>query len=612
MNVTKTLSVSTPSHVAKLREVTVQSALAKKINSAPAGGAASAGNPGIQSGALTLTPWTAALPSRENTATTGSVAGDTSTGSMRLSLKKGGVYSFSAGYSYKYSGKAPSVYTTVTNAAGKVVAKSTSGTLSWTATADDEYVVTVGITPAKGATASFSSYKLDAVQNLSKIPTTSGDKNIDAVLAGGSYWWHDAGSVATSSTTQISGTIKQLNGGSQTVYYGFLDGSESYLSAKDKLGFALMDTKQKEVVQSAFNYLSTLVNVTFEHDEAKANIEFGTNNQTTSAGYANYPLGNGVNPSVLLLDNSNNVGNSGDNLGVKGQYGWETLIHEIGHAMGLKHPGAYDAGGGKPTAPFLSAALDNRSMSIMSYNDPQASKVLNVSGTSQPNGSFTYSYSLSATNPSTYQTFDVAALQYLYGANKTTSGSDLTLTDSYKDFQTIWAPQSGGVKLDAASTTRANLFDLRQGGYSSISMRLTDADKINDIKNSFIGIGFTTTTAATAANKLYAGLKVSQNSSKQFLNTTLYNGKNNLSLSYGSMYSEVTGGKATDKFYASTYSASIDGGDGSDTVYLQGTAKDWVVDANKTNATSKSGTVISMRNIESVAFYKATESLVHV
>jgi len=612
MKISQTLTAAAPSHIAKLREVSVHSALEKKIKTAPWVAASGSASSGAAASGPALTPWTAALPTKENTATTGSVTGNTPSASMKLSLKKGGVYSFSAGYSYQYTVKKPSVYMTVTNAAGKVVATSASGSLNWTATADDDYTVTFGVTAAKGATATLTSYKLDALQTLSKIPSTSGDKNVDAVLAGGSAWWHDAGQVATTSSTPISSTIKQLSGASSTVYYGFLDGQESYLAAKDKNSFAAMDEAQKTAVQSAFDYLSTLVNVTFVHDETKANIELGTNNQTTSAGYANYPLGNGVNPSILMLDNSNNPANSGDALGVQGQYGWETLIHEIGHAMGLKHPGAYDAGGGKPTGPFLTSALDNRAMSIMSYNDPLASKLLKVGGKALDNGTFTYNYSLTSSNPSTYQTFDVAALQYLYGANTSTLGSDLTLADSYNSLQTIWAPQAGGVKLDATNTTRANLFDLRQGGYSSISMRLTDADKITEIANNFSSIGFNASTATAAAKKLYASLKVTLNSSKQPLSATLYNGKNNLSLSYGSSYSQVIGGKATDKFYASTYSARIDGGEGTDTVLLQGTAKDWVIDANKTSAISKSGTVvISMKNIESIAFYKATEALVH-
>ena len=497
----------------------------------------------------------------------------------------------------------------ITDSAGKVVASGKSNSLNWSATADGDYTVTLGITPGKNGTASFSNYKIDAVQPLSKLPKSSGDKNIDAVLAGGSYWWRPVGNIATASTTKISSSITQLSGASSKVYYGFLDGSESYLSAKDKSGFAAMSDSQKSVVKTAFDYLSSLINVTFELNEASANIEFGTNAQTASAGYANYPLGNGANPSSLLLDNSDNAANDGANLGTIGGYGWQTLIHEIGHAMGLKHPGAYNAGGGTTPPPYLATSLDNQAMSIMSYNNPVASRVISVGGFSSNTG-YSYNYSLATSNPGTYQTYDLAALQYIYGANTSTTATSLSLSNSYSSFQTVWAPQAGGVALDASSVTRANLFDLRQGGYSSIGLRATDADKIAEIKDKFTDLGFSSTNATAAANGVYNSLKSSKNSSKVTLNKTLYDGKNNLALAYGSKFSTVTGGSSTDKFYISSYNATVDGGAGTDTVYLPGTVKDWTVDANKTTATAKSGTVISLQNIEAIAFYKATEALV--
>ncbi len=600
----------------KLHAVTVKSALASKVQQDLASSktlAASAAINGAAADATTspdLTAWTSGRPTAEYTATTGTVTGSTTAGAIKLTLKKGASYSFSAGYGYTYSGGKPTVSMQITDANGKVYATGKTNSLAWVATADGDYTIKFGITANKKGSASLTSYQLDATQKLSTIPKTSGDSNIDAVLAGGSYWWHPAGNIAEKSSTSISSSIKQLSGASSTVYYGFLDGSESFLSSKDSSSFAAMDATQKSVVKTAFDYLSTLINVTFEYDESKSNIEFGTNDQTASAGYANYPLGNGSNPSVLMMDNSNNTANSGDNLGTKGGYGWETLIHEIGHAMGLKHPGAYNAGGGTTAKPYLPTAMDTRSMSIMSYNNPTGSQLLSLTGSSSDSG-YTYSYSLATSNPETYQTYDLAALQYLYGANTSTTAGDITLDDDYSQFKTLWAPQTGGIALNASSTTRSNIFDLRQGGYSSISMRLTDADKIAEIKDKFSDLGFNDSNATAAANSVYTGLKKSKNTSKVTLNKALYDGKNNLSLSYGSSFSSVTGGTKADKFYASTYNATIDGGDGADTVLLQGTAKDWTVDANKTTATSKSGTVITLKNVEAIAFYKATESLTH-
>jgi hypothetical protein len=85
-----------------------------------------------------------------------------------------------------------------------------------------------------------------------------------------------------------------------------------------------------------------------------------------------------------------------------------------------------------------------------------------------------------------------------------------------------------------------------------------------------------------------------------------------MALSYGSKYSKVVGGAAADKFFAGTYSTDINGGDGVDTLYLQGTVKDWVVDRAAGSATAKSGgAVIKFSNMEAIAYYKATDALIH-
>ena len=94
--------------------------------------------------------------------------------------------------------------------------------------------------------------------------------------------------------------------------------------------------------------------------------------------------------------------------------------------------------------------------------------------------------------------------------------------------------------------------------------------------------------------------------------SSLYNGRNNLALAYGSRYSQIKGGAGSDTFYASSYSTTIDGKGGSNKLYLMGSAKDWIIDQAKgtaVNATTKA--VISYKNIQSFAFYSASSSLMH-
>jgi serralysin len=52
-----------------------------------------------------------------------------------------------------------------------------------------------------------------------------------------------------------------------------------------------------------------------------------------------------------------------------GSYTWQVLLHETAHALGLKHPGNYNAGGGGTRGPYLSKATDTRGNTLMSYHN---------------------------------------------------------------------------------------------------------------------------------------------------------------------------------------------------------------------------------------------------
>src|SRR3546814_17598566 len=83
-------------------------------------------------------------------------------------------------------------------------------------------------------------------------------------------------------------------------------------------------------------------------------------------------------------------------------------MHEIGHALGLKHPGDYGGGEG----PYLPAATDHTDNTVMSYTD----------------GSVLY--------PTSVGPYDTLAVRYLYGYSGTgtignvTFGSDAAETFS--------------------------------------------------------------------------------------------------------------------------------------------------------------------------------------
>jgi serralysin len=104
-----------------------------------------------------------------------------------------------------------------------------------------------------------------------------------------------------------------------------------------------------------------------------------------------------------------------------GNWAWHTMLHEIGHTLGLKH--GHEKGG---VAGALPSKFDSLEFTIMTYRT--------FIGQS-PDG---YTYERWGA-PQTYMMLDIAALQYLYGANFNANGGD-TIYE--------WRPNSGNTWID--------------------------------------------------------------------------------------------------------------------------------------------------------------------
>ena len=115
-----------------------------------------------------------------------------------------------------------------------------------------------------------------------------------------------------------------------------------------------------------------------------------------------------------------------------GEHGYVTLIHELGHALGLKHPHT-----GVPTLP---TGQDNHTHTVMSYQFPGRS-------------------------PGTLMIYDLLALQYLYGARPARTGNDTyTFTRAALDQFTV----GGQLSLDPSNATKQALWDA--GGTNTLDL----------------------------------------------------------------------------------------------------------------------------------------------
>ena len=177
-----------------------------------------------------------------------------------------------------------------------------------------------------------------------------------------------------------------------------------YGNGETSHNFEAFNATQQSATRAILEMYSSVAKLNFtevtETSSTHADLRYGELDSPSTA-WAYYPTTNILGGDIWM----NNSKGAYDNPLV-GTYGFFTLMHETGHALGLKHP--HDLKGA-----FTSMSLDHDSIeyTVMSYRS-----YVGASLSGYTVGSSSY--------PQTLMMYDIAALQYIYGANYSTNSGN--------------------------------------------------------------------------------------------------------------------------------------------------------------------------------------------
>ena len=384
------------------------------------------------------------------------------------------------------------------------------------------------------------------------------DPNLRSLLSD-NYWTSDA--AGTTAATHLT-------------YFFPTEASQypaNYVDSSGLAAFKPSTPEQQAAARLGFNLITSYTGVTFDLSltpDASIRIAGATSLPGNEGGsHASYPKNNGSTISNAAGDVF--LGENGDpkppppedgepkKAQLYGNDTFATIIHEIGHAMGLKHPFEVYPNGA------ISASRNDIEFTVMTYSSFLSGEVSVDANTTAPDGS----------SVSGYMMYDIAALQEMYGADFGKAKTDIKAAD--KDTYT-WNPTTGqqlinGLPVPNTGTTETKkIFTTvwTKGAETTYDLSNFDENQVDDLRPGQ-WLRFSSGQLADLNREAPEGTPEYQAQGNVY-NSLLYHGDTRSeigTLMTGAGNDTIVGNDLANKLYGNKGNDTIDGGIGDDLLY---------------------------------------------